>query len=98
MHQQYATAACRAKRLSVSCPGRGAALFALLRSAGTHDRAKLVDPGPAAHYAASQSASKTRVKRADGIAQHPGNVLLRFYPPRIGGISTCSLRQARRSI
>src|ERR1700682_6588532 len=78
MGQQYATAACRAKRLSASCPGRGAASFTLLRSAGTHDSAKLVDPAPAAHYAANHSASKTRVKRTDGIAQHPGNGLLRL--------------------
>src|SRR5450631_4600929 len=78
MHQQYATAVCRAKRLLVSCPGRGAALFALLRRAGTHDSAKLVDPGPTAHHAASHSASKTRVKRADGIAQHPGKGLPRL--------------------
>src|SRR6266851_8790343 len=45
-----------------SCPGRGAALFALPRRAGTHSRASAtMDPGSAAHHAASHSASKTRV-------------------------------------
>ena len=41
------------------CPGRGAALLALLRRAGTHRRpAWSMDPGSAAHR---HSASKTRV-------------------------------------
>jgi hypothetical protein len=41
-----------------SCPGRGAASFTLLRSAGTHAYTGAVDPGSAAHR---HSASKTRV-------------------------------------
>ncbi len=45
-----------------SCPGRGAAPFALLRRAGTHSRSSgTMDPGSAAHHAASHSASKTRM-------------------------------------
>ena len=41
-----------------SCPGRGAASFTLLRTAGTHVDTGAVDPGSAAHR---HSASKTRV-------------------------------------
>ena len=49
-------------REPLSCPGRGAAFFTLLRRAGTHSRASgTMDPGSAAHHAASHSASKTRV-------------------------------------
>jgi hypothetical protein len=45
-----------------SCPGRGAAYFTLLRRAGTQSRpSRTMDPGSAAHHAASHSASKTRV-------------------------------------
>ena len=51
-----------AARAHSSCPGRGAAPFALLRRAGTQSRpSRTMDPGSAAHHAASHSASKTRV-------------------------------------
>src|ERR1700681_4894918 len=47
----------------VSCPGRGAAFFPLLRRAGTHTFIvkQSRTPDSAARHAASHSASKTRV-------------------------------------
>jgi hypothetical protein len=42
-----------------SCPGRGAAPFALLRRAGTHHGASgTMDPGSAAHHAAKSGAMR----------------------------------------
>ena len=55
-----------------SCPGRGAALFALPRRAGTHSRASgTMDPGSAAHHAASAArcaASGERCGPAGGLS------------------------------
>src|SRR5882672_12830730 len=56
-----------------------------------------VGPGSAAHYAASHSASKTRVNALTALRSIRGTEL-GDYPPRTGGISTWSRRQARRSI
>jgi len=52
----------RREHISLSCPGRGAAHFALLRSAGTHIDARTMDPISSAPLRA---------------AQHPGNGLRR---------------------
>jgi hypothetical protein len=55
------------ERKVLSCPGRGAASFTLLRRAGTHSRASgTMDPGSAAHHAASAArcaASGERLER-----------------------------------
>ncbi len=54
------------RRVLLSCPARGAAPFALLRRAGIHSRASgTLDPGSAAHHAASRaSCSRPRCRRA----------------------------------
>ena len=41
------------------CPGRGAAFFTLLRRAGTHGYASILDPGSAAHPFALRSVRGT---------------------------------------
>jgi hypothetical protein len=43
----------------VSCPGRGAAFFTLLRRAGTHGYGSAMDPGSAAHRFALRSVRGT---------------------------------------
>jgi hypothetical protein len=43
----------------LSCPGRGAAFFTLLRRAGTYLNACKVDPGSAAHHAAKGGALRS---------------------------------------
>jgi len=45
--------------------------FALLRGAGTHPT-RIMDPGSAAHHAASHSASKTRVNALMALRSIPG--------------------------
>jgi hypothetical protein len=58
------------QRESRSCPGRGAALFALLRRAGTYVDTRTLDPGSAAHHAASAArcaASGERVARVERV-------------------------------
>jgi hypothetical protein len=51
-----------------SCPGRGAAPFALLRRAGTHSDGSTVDPGSAAHRCALRCVRETLWATAGGLS------------------------------
>jgi len=60
--------------MRLSCPGRGAASFTTRRRAGTLK----VDPGTAAHHAASHSASKTRANALTALHSIRGTYLTRL--------------------
>jgi hypothetical protein len=74
----------RGVKQCVSCPGRGAAFFTLLRRAGTHGYVSIIDPGSAAHRFALRSVRGTANPHPEGCALRRGSRRMRWPMVRDG--------------